>query len=100
MTFGKDCRIFLLKSGNVYGTGNNKRKHFEDNTNSHVDNIHESEISFPDKKDKIMQISTERRTTCAVTEKGKVYGSGEKFAKAIGMEIGSKFGFYELPIDG
>ena len=60
-----------------------------------------SEISFPDsKKDKICQISSTRHITVAVTNiKKLVYFVGDKFAKLIGVDNSSKYGFIELPVD-
>jgi hypothetical protein len=59
------------------------------------------EISFPDsKKDKICQIDSARHITVAVTsEKKRVYFVGDKFAKLIGVDNSTKFGFVEMPVD-
>jgi hypothetical protein len=67
VTFGKSCRIFLLKSGKVWAEGRNKCKHFFDTEGEISTNLsqitfivdhHGVEIPFYDKKDKIVQIST------------------------------------------
>jgi hypothetical protein len=60
-----------------------------------------SEISFPDsKKDKICQIASTRHITVAVTgEKKLVYFVGDKFAKLIGVDNSTKYGFVEMPVD-
>ena len=33
VTFGKQCRVLLLKNGKVWGEGRNKARHFLDNVN-------------------------------------------------------------------
>jgi prophage antirepressor-like protein len=60
-----------------------------------------AEITFPDsKKDRICQIDSTRHITVAVTsEKNLVYFVGDKFAKLIGVDNSTKFGFVEMPVD-
>ena len=96
MTFAKTGRVFLNSSGKVFGEGTTKARHFSpDSSKITISPLKPLEIPFFDhKKDKIVRISTNKRTTVAVTEpKGKVYFVGDKFAKMIEFDNSAKFGF-------
>lgn len=83
------------------GEGLSKHRHFfTEKQNREVSFLKPSEIPFFDsKKDKIIQISTKRRITCAVTApKGKVYFASDILASTVGVD-NAKFGFTELPVD-
>lgn len=57
ITFGKQCRILLFKSGKVWGEGRNKGKHLVDQDNEVAD-VKGVEIPFFEKKDKLVKLSS------------------------------------------
>lgn len=97
VNFGKHMMILLLESGQVYGLGYNKSKHFVDQDQKHHFE-QEQLIPFYDAKDKISTIETYKRATIAVTKKGRVYAVGEKLKRMLKIKI-ERFGFYELPLE-
>lgn len=96
ISFGKGCMLLLLKSGQVYGLGRNKSRHFVDQEQPRH---HEREqlIPFFDSKDKILFIESYKRVTVAVTKKGKVYAIGDKLKKILKIKD-ERFGFFQLPL--
>lgn len=96
ITFGKQCMILLLKSGQVYGLGHNKYRHFVDQEQSRN---HEREqlVPFFDSKDKIESLESYKRVTVAVTRKGKIYAVGDKLKKILKIKD-ERFGFFPLPL--
>lgn len=56
-----------------------------------------AEIPFYEKKDKLVQLSTFFQVSIGVSEKGKVFGLGDKLAKTCKIEC-TKFGFFEIPL--
>jgi len=96
INFGKHSMILLLKSGQVYGLGRNKYRHFVDQEQSRN---HEREqlVPFFDTKDKIESIESYKRVTVAVTRKGKIYGVGDKLKRILRIRD-ERFGFYALPL--
>jgi len=97
VNFGKNLMIFLLATGQVYGTGMCKYRHFYD---QEANKFYEKEqlIPFHDTKDKIESIQTYKRVTLAVTRKGKAYFIGEKLKKLLRVK-NERFGFYPLPME-
>jgi alpha-tubulin suppressor-like RCC1 family protein len=89
--------IFLLESGQVYGLGQNKAKHFVDQDQKKFFD-QEQQIPFYDAKDQIITIESYKRCTVAVTKKGKVYAVGEKLQKMLKIK-NERFGFYPLPLE-
>jgi alpha-tubulin suppressor-like RCC1 family protein len=96
ISFGKHCMLLLLKSGQVYGLGRNRHRHFVD---QEAPRNHEREqlIPFFDSKDKILYIESYKRVTVAVTKKGKVYACGDKIKKILKIKD-DRFGFFPLPL--
>jgi len=95
VNFGKYFKIFLLESGQVYGVGSNKHRHFSDwEKRKHFN--HEQQVPYMHSKDQIDHIETYKRNTVAVTKKGRVYAVGDKL-KALLKIKQEQFGFYPLP---
>jgi len=96
VNLGKGSMIFLLKTGQVYGMGYNKSRHFADQDQGKpFDN--EQLVPFHDTKDKIETIETYKRNTVAITSKGRIYAVGDKLKKLLKIQ-GDRFGFYPLPL--
>jgi hypothetical protein len=97
VNFGKNLMVLLLETGQVYGLGTNKAKHFSDHEQA-KEFQHEQLIPFYDTKDKIETIETYKRCTVAVTKKGRVYAVGDKLKKMLKIK-NERFGFYQLPLE-
>jgi alpha-tubulin suppressor-like RCC1 family protein len=96
INFAKHSMILLLKTGQVYGLGRNKYRHFVDHEPSrHLE--HEQLIPFFDSKDKIESIESYKRVTVAVTRNGKIYAVGDKLKKILKIKD-ERFGFFALPL--
>ena len=97
VNFGKSLMILLLETGEVYGLGISKSRHFADYDQAR-DYQHEQQIPFYDTKDKVVTIETYKRCTVAVTKKGRVYAVGAKLKKMLKIQ-NDRFGFYQLPLE-
>jgi len=84
--------IILLETGEVYGLGSSKSRHFADHDQAR-DYQQEQQIPFYDTKDKVETIETYKRCTVAVTKKGRVYAVGAKLKKMLKIQ-NERFGFY------
>ena len=85
-----------MKSGDVYGVGNNRHQHFRDDKDL-KDYKEEQLIPFFDTKDSIEGIKTFKRMTIAYSIQGKAYGIGDKLKKLLKIKD-ERFGFFTLPV--